>query len=40
MIKFINKFIRIIGTLSVQIIIKILRAHHILYTFISVYIKW
>ena len=30
---------RIIGTLILQIIIKMLRAHHILYTFISDNIK-
>ena len=31
----INVFICVIGTLSVQIIIKMLREHHVVYTLIS-----
>ena len=33
MLKLINIFIPVIGTLSVQIITIMLRAHHIIYTF-------
>ena len=37
--KFINIFIRVIGTLSVKNIMIVFRAHHISYTFINDYIK-
>ena len=39
MIKLIIIFIRIMGNFSVQIIIIMLIVHHILYTFISDYLK-